>query len=74
MFLNRFPSNATLREKWIQALVTWNQENARSFENASGKICALHFADDCIEHRGHSQYRLKPNAVPSIFSDVPQNR
>lgn len=54
MFLNRFPSNATLKEKWIQALVTLNnQKDASNFAKA-GKICALHFSDDSIGRRDHS--------------------
>lgn len=65
--LFRFPSNAVLREKWIEALKTLNnQQNASDYAN-SGKICALHFASGCIENRGCAQYRLKPDSVPSIF-------
>jgi len=64
---NRFPSNPSLKEKWIEALVTLNkQESARNVPKSS-RIYILHFTSECIERFGYEQFRLKSNSIPSIF-------
>lgn len=71
---NRFPSNPSLKEKWIEALVTLNnQESARNVPKSS-RICILHFTPKCIERFGYEQLRLKPNSVPSIFPRAHQEQ
>ncbi|XP_017875468.1 uncharacterized protein LOC108622239 isoform X2 [Ceratina calcarata] len=65
--LFKFPTDTLLREKWVEALRTLNNQENASNRAQAGKVCAMHFSNECIERRGSSQYRLKPNSVPSIF-------
>ncbi|XP_020279325.1 THAP domain-containing protein 1-like [Pseudomyrmex gracilis] len=68
-----FPTNSILREKWIQALINsgHKKEHVARITKCS-RICSLHFAQDCIETIGFSSGRLKPNSVPTIFPNAPE--
>ncbi|PRD25347.1 UNVERIFIED_CONTAM: THAP domain-containing protein 2 [Trichonephila clavipes] len=79
-----FPRDEILKNQWLQAI---QREDKRQPSKAS-KICALHFkAEDIItEASGFNsktqefitvplqKHRLKPNAVPSVFNNLPRTR
>ncbi|GFQ95670.1 THAP domain-containing protein 2 [Trichonephila clavata] len=79
-----FPRDEILKNQWLQAI---QREDKRQPSKAS-KICALHFkAEDIItEASGFNsktqefitvalqKHRLKPDAVPSIFNNLPRTR
>ncbi|GFY52793.1 protein kinase C-binding protein 1 [Trichonephila inaurata madagascariensis] len=79
-----FPRDEILKNQWLRAI---QREDKRQPSKAS-KICALHFkAEDIItEASGFNsktqefitvplqKHRLKPNAVPSVFNNLPRTR
>ena len=62
-----FPSNLQLREKWVQALITLNDQKSALSMPKMASICAEHFDKNCLVKMGLSSLRLKPNSVPTIF-------
>ncbi|XP_031635835.1 zinc finger protein 43-like isoform X2 [Contarinia nasturtii] len=63
----RPPQDVQIREKWIRSI--------RKYQGISNqfKICQLHFDMDCFFNRVRetSQLRLRPNAIPTIFTTNP---
>lgn len=61
----RFPNDAELRNKWIQALRRENFNPSRT-----AVICSKHFQDEDLDPSGF-RVHIRPNAVPSIFAAFP---
>lgn len=71
--LHKFPRDPVLREEWTKQV---QRTRAQWKPSASSVLCSSHFTDDCFEPESNiaAQFgikkarRLKPTAIPSIFS------
>ncbi|KAL4709932.1 hypothetical protein ACJJTC_003895 [Scirpophaga incertulas] len=58
---HRFPTEVTMKEKWIKAVSRKNWEWKKHH-----RVCSKHFNKDCFINFNHKWPRLKSNAIPSL--------
>ncbi|KAG8259722.1 hypothetical protein J6590_008758 [Homalodisca vitripennis] len=59
-----FPSDETLRQKWIIAVKRKDWEPTKF-----SKLCSAHFREEDIDRTSLSCVRIRQGAVPQIFSE-----
>lgn len=68
-FFCRIPEEKCLKDKWIHAI---RRENWTP--SSSSRLCSAHFLSTDYQVRpGASSFRLKDDAVPSIFPAYPRH-
>jgi hypothetical protein len=59
----RFPSDAELRQKWLEKIPNLNFK-----PTLWSVVCSLHFSEDCFDQK-EKRRDLKNGAVPVIFNE-----
>lgn len=67
---HEFPGNETYRQAWLKAI---SRKDFVPNENSNTSlVCSLHFVDSDFSSSTIKRRRLKPDAVPSVFSEYPR--
>nr|XP_040571855.1 THAP domain-containing protein 2-like [Lepeophtheirus salmonis]XP_040571856.1 THAP domain-containing protein 2-like [Lepeophtheirus salmonis] len=65
---HRFPKDKDLKREWIR-----NTGRANFQPSESAILCSCHFEDDCFKTPRTERPRLKDDAIPTIFKEIPEH-